>query len=101
MDENMKIEETTEVTTVENTNCETETSGGSSTIAKIVIVGVVGAVAGAAGLGLKKLKARNEKKTIERLREKGYTITEPDTEEEDVVEGEVVSEEDAPDEEEK
>lgn len=99
MDENMKIEETTEVTTVENTNCETETSGGSSTIAKIVIVGVVGAVAGAAGLGLKKLKARNEKKTIERLREKGYTITEPDTEEEDVVEGEVVSEEDAPDEE--
>lgn len=99
MDENMKIEETTEVTTVENTNCETETSGGSSTIAKIVIVGVVGAVAGAAGLGLKKLKARNEKKTIERLREKGYTITEPDTEEEDVVEGEVASEEDAPDEE--
>lgn len=99
MDENMKIEETTEVTTAENTNCETETSGGSSTIAKIVIVGVVGAVAGAAGLGLKKLKARNEKKTIERLREKGYTITEPDTEEEDVVEGEVVSEEDAPDEE--
>lgn len=99
MDENMKIEETTEVTTMENTNCETETSGGSSTIAKIVIVGVVGAVAGAAGLGLKKLKARNEKKTIERLREKGYTITEPDTEEEDVVEGEVVSEEDAPDEE--
>ena len=99
MDENMKIEETTEVTTVENTNCETETSGGSSTIAKIVIVGVVGAVAGAAGLGLKKLKARNEKKTIERLREKGYTIIEPDTEEEDVVEGEVVSEEDAPDEE--
>lgn len=99
MDENMKIEETTEVTTVENTNCETETSGGSSKIAKIVIVGVVGAVAGAAGLGLKKLKARNEKKTIERLREKGYTITEPDTEEEDVVEGEVVSEEDAPDEE--
>ena len=99
MDENMKIEETTEVTTVENTNCETETSSGSSTIAKIVIVGVVGAVAGAAGLGLKKLKARNEKKTIERLREKGYTITEPDTEEEDVVEGEVVSEEDAPDEE--
>ena len=99
MDENMKIEETTEVTTVENTNCETETSGGSSTIANIVIVGVVGAVAGAAGLGLKKLKARNEKKTIERLREKGYTITEPDTEEEDVVEGEVASEEDAPDEE--
>ena len=52
MDENMKIEETTnEVTTVENTNCEAETSGGSSTIAKIVIVGVVGAVAGAAGAG--------------------------------------------------
>lgn len=102
MEENkmMMTEETTEVRPVENN--EVESSGGSSTLAKVVIVGAVGAIAGAAAFGMRKLKARNERKTIEKLRKKGWVIEEPEADEdedEDIIDGEY-SEEDIPEDEE-
>lgn len=84
MSDETRMEETmnTELTPVEN-EYPTEISKGSSTVAKVVIVGVCGAVAGGIALGARKLKERNEKKTIERLRKKGWYIEEPVKETED------------------
>lgn len=91
-------EETTMVSTEthEEPYRETETSSGSSTVAKIVIGLAATAVGTGIAFGWNKLKKHNEDKTIERLKKKGYTITEPETktEEAEVVEGEVINEED-------
>lgn len=98
--EEIMFEETnnTEVTPVYN-NQMTETSSGSSMLAKAVIVGAVGAIGTGVAFGLKKLKKHNEKKTIERLKKEGWTIEEPEKPEVEVVEGEVVSEDENPEEE--
>lgn len=98
MDETM---ETTEVTPVETNYTTTESNSGSSMVAKAVIVGAVGAFACAAAFGMKKLKAYNEKKTIEHLRKQGWYIEEPYAEEDDYVEDKVVSGEDTPESKEK
>lgn len=92
-DETRMEEMNTEVTTPVD-DYSTETSKGSSMVAKAVIVGVCGAVAGAAAFGAKKLKERNEKKTIERLRKKGWKVEEPAVEDvENINDSEIVSEE--------
>ena len=61
-----------------------ETSKGGSGVFKIGLGLAVGAVTGAAAFGAKKLKAHNEKKTIERLKKKGYKIEEPEKSEETI-----------------
>ena len=102
-DNMMTMEETTTTTEVTPVNTEvypTETSSGGSTLAKIAIVGVIGALSGAAAFGVKKLKARNEKKTIEKLKKEGWVIVEPEPEAE-FEEEEPVSEDDIPEEESK
>lgn len=91
MEENKVMEtetiETTDLTTVDE-NYEDSSSG------KGWIVKAVGAVAfGAAVFGLHKAKGLIEKRTIKKLRKKGYTILEPD-ECEDCVEEEYVEEPD-------
>lgn len=104
MEENMTTNEAkkTEALVPKNDTTVDTSSSGSSTLTKFVVVGAVSAVIGAAAFGLKKRKERNEKKTIEKLKKKGWKIEEPETEEsEDVVDGEVVSEEDVPEETEK
>lgn len=75
-----------------------ETSKGGSGLFKIGLGLAVGAVAGAAAFGAKKLKAHNEKKAIERLKKKGYKIEEPEKSEETIDE-EAASEEEIPEEE--
>lgn len=101
MNEENKNKETTEVLVPADELPETESSKGGSSLSKLVIVGAVGVVTGAAAFGLKKLKERNKKKTIEKLRKEGWTVEEPaDKAEEEVVEGEVVSEEEVPEEDE-
>lgn len=105
MEETTRTEETmntTEVTTPVNNDYIPTTSSGKLTLTKVVIVGAVSAVAGAAAFGLKKLKQRNKKKMIEQLKKEGYTIVEPEDEaEEEYVEAEVDLEEDIPEEESK
>lgn len=98
--EEIMFEETqsTEVTPVYN-NQMTETSSGSSMLAKVVIVGAVSAIGTGVAFGLTKLKKHNEKKTIERLKKEGWTIEEPEKPEVEVVEGDVVSEDENPEEE--
>lgn len=66
--------ETTEVMPVTDS---TEESSSGSMLAKAVIVGVCGLVAGAAAFGAKKLKQHNRKKTIEQLRSEGWIVEEP------------------------
>lgn len=66
--------ETTEVMPVTDS---TEESSSGSMLAKAVIVGVCGLVAGAAAFGAKKLKQHNRKKTIEQLRSEGWIVKEP------------------------
>ena len=80
-EENARNEETMELKPAPE-NQETVTSKGGSTLTKVVIVGAAGAITGAVTFGLKKLKERNEKKTIEKLRKKGWKIEEPETDEE-------------------
>ena len=94
MNEEMNFERTEETP---ETN-QVETSKGGSGLFKIGLGLAVGAVAGAAAFGAKKLKAHNEKKTIERLKKKGYKIEEPESAEETVEE--TPSEEEIPEEEE-
>ena len=94
MNEEMNFERTEETP---ETN-QVETSKGGSGLLKIGLGLAVGAVAGAAAFGAKKLKAHNEKKTIERLKKKGYKIEEPEPAEETVEE--TPSEEEIPEEEE-
>ena len=104
MEENMTTNEAmeTEALVPKNDTTVNTSSSGSSTLTKLVVVGAVSAVAGAAAFGLKKLKERNEKKTIEKLKKKGWQIEVPEAEEsEDIVDGEVVSEEEDPEETEK
>lgn len=94
--------ESTEVTTPVETNYVlTESNSCSSMVTKAVVVGVVGALAGAAAFGMKKLKKHNEKKTIERLRKEGWYIEEPEEYDEDYVEEDTVSEEEVPETDEK
>ena len=80
---NTKKEETMELTPAPE-NQETATSKGGSTLTKVAIVGEAGAITGAVAFGLKKLKERNEKKTIEKLKKKGWKIEEPETDEEEL-----------------
>ena len=94
MNEEMNFERTEETP---ETN-QVETSKGGSGLFKIGVGLAVGAVAGAAAFGAKKLKAHNEKKTIERHKKKGYKIEEPELAEETVEE--TPSEEEIPEEEE-
>ena len=77
---NTKKEETMELTPAPE-NQETATSKGGSMLEKVAIVGAAGAITGAVAFGLKKLKERNEKKTIEKLKKKGWKIEEPETDE--------------------
>lgn len=77
---NTKKEETMERTPAPE-NQETATSKGGSTLTKVAIVGAAGAITGAVAFGLKKLKEHNEKKTIEKLKKKGWKIEEPETDE--------------------
>lgn len=77
---NTKKEETMELTPAPE-NQETAISKGGSTLTKVAIVGAAGAITGAVAFGLKKLKERNEKKTIEKLKKKGWKIEEPKTDE--------------------
>lgn len=81
-EENTRNEETMELTPAPE-NQETAISKGGSTLTKVAIVGAAGAIAGAVTFGLKKLKERNEKKTIEKLKKKGWKIEEPVTDEEE------------------
>lgn len=85
MEENTRNEETMELTPAPE-NQETATSKGGSTLTKVAIVGAAGAITGAVAFGLKKLKAHNEKKTIEKLKKKGWKIEEPETDEEELEE---------------
>lgn len=85
MEENTRNEETMELTPAPE-NQETATSKGGSTLTKVAIVGAAGAITGAVAFGLKKLKAHNEKKTIEKLRKKGWIVEEPVTDEEELEE---------------
>ena len=82
---NTKKEETMELTPAPE-NQETVTSKGGSTLTKVAIVGAAGAITGALAFGLKKLKEHNEKKTIEKLKKKGWKIEEPETDEEELEE---------------
>ena len=82
---NTKKEETMELTPAPE-NQETVTSKGGSTLTKVAIAGAAGAITGAVAFGLKKLKERNEKKTIEKLKKKGWKIEEPETDEEELEE---------------
>ena len=82
---NTKKEETRELTPAPE-NQETATSKGGSTLTKVAIVGAAGAITGAVAFGLKKLKTHNEKKTIEKLKKKGWKIEEPETDEEELEE---------------
>ena len=82
---NTKKEETMELTPAPE-NQETVTSKGGSTLTKVAIVGAAGAITGAVAFGLKKLKEHNEKKTIEKLKKKGWKIEEPETDEEELEE---------------
>ena len=77
---NTKKEETMELTPAPE-NQETATSKRGSMLEKVAIVGAAGAITGAVAFGLKKLKERNEKKTIEKLKKKGWKIEEPETDE--------------------
>lgn len=93
--EEMTMNETTDVMPAEETV--EETSNGGSMLVKLAIIGVCGAVAGAAAFGAKKLKQKNRQRTIEKLREEGWTVEEPASE---VVDSEeVIPEEEAPEEE--
>lgn len=94
MNEEMNFERTEEAP---ETN-QVETSKGGSGLFKIGVGLAVGAVAGAAAFGAKKLKAHNEKKAIERLKKKGYKIEEPESAEETIEEA--ASEEEVPEEDE-
>ena len=85
MEENTRNEETMELTPAPE-NQETATSKGGSTLTKVAIVGAAGAITGAVAFGLKKLKEHNEKKTIEKLKKKGWKIEEPETDEEELEE---------------
>ena len=104
MEESTRTEETMELTPAPE-NQETATSKGGSTLTKVAIVGAAGAITGAVAFGLKKLKERNEKKTIEKLKKKGWKIEEPETDEEELEEFETEVEdlniEDEPEEESK
>ena len=82
---NTKKEETMELTPAPE-NQETATSKGGSTLTKVAIAGAAGAITVAVAFGLKKLKERNEKKTIEKLKKKGWKIEEPETDEEELEE---------------
>lgn len=82
---NTKKEETMELTPAPE-NQKTATSKGGSMLEKVAIVGAAGAITGAMAFGLKKLKERNEKKTIEKLKKKGWKIEEPETDEEELEE---------------
>lgn len=84
-EENTRNEETMELTPAPE-NQETVTSKGGSTLTKVAIVGAAGAITGAVAFGLKKLKEHNEKKTIEKLKKKGWKIEEPETDEEELEE---------------
>ena len=84
-EENTRNEETMELTPAPE-NQETVTSKGGSTLTKVAIVGAAGAITGAVAFGLKKLKEHNEKKTIEKLKKKGWKIEEPETGEEELEE---------------
>lgn len=84
-EENTRNEETMELTPAPE-NQETATSKGGSTLTKVAIVGAAGAITGAVAFGLKKLKEHNEKKTIEKLKKKGWKIEEPETDEEELEE---------------
>lgn len=81
MNEETNIETRKEETPEMN---QVETSKGGSGLFKIGLGLAVGAVAGAAAFGAKKLKAHNEKKTIERLKKKEYKIEEPEKSEETI-----------------
>lgn len=85
MEENTRNEETMELTPAPE-NQETVTSKGGSMLEKVAIVGAAGAITGVVAFGLKKLKERNEKKTIEKLKKKGWKIEEPETDEEELEE---------------
>lgn len=89
---NTKKEETMELTPAPE-NQETVTSKGDSALTKVAIVGAAGAITGAVAFGLKKLKEHNEKKTIEKLKKKGWKIEEPETDEEELEEFETEVEE--------
>lgn len=72
--------ESTEIIPAEET---VEDTNGGSMLFKLAIIGVCGAVAGAAAFGAKKLKQRNRQRTIEKLRSEGWTVEAP-VEEDDV-----------------
>lgn len=93
MEENKNMEMACTEENQANETCETESTGGGW-IAKAVGVAAVGAAVWVAH----KCKGKIEKHNIKTLEKKGYKVIKPEPEPAEVVDGEMVSEENVPEE---